>query len=147
MKVSPIDVDVDVALVADTLKKRSTGKRVRTPNCTHVSMERVFLGEDGHCEVCGRVPAMGFLYECRQDWDYDPLSPTSHTDSETSGQPKSPLRRDLEMFGLSESVIATADEGKYSAGQLEKLKELKKELNQCVWAANRGGQFDKSAER
>ena len=45
---------------------------------------------------------------------------------------KSPMRRELEHIGLSESVIDTAERGLYTSEQLEKLKFSKLELNRIV---------------
>ena len=45
---------------------------------------------------------------------------------------KSALRRELEHIGLSESVMATAEQGLYTDEQLEKLKVRKMELNRVI---------------
>jgi hypothetical protein len=107
-------------------------KRARVPNCTHVSMDRVYL-EGARCSQCTRLPPLGFLYECHQDRDYGfpqsvPMPGGEHVDESA----KSELRRNLERIGLSESVIATAEEGKYTSKQLEKLKAQKMDLNQVI---------------
>ncbi|KAF1960979.1 hypothetical protein CC80DRAFT_404224 [Byssothecium circinans] len=134
-------VDIDVAVLADTLKARAAVKRARVPSCTHISMERVYLGEEGHCAVCGRLPAMGFLYQCRQDSDR--VEPGEKNDE----WPKSDLRCELELIGLSESVIVSAEEGKYTDEQLEKLKILKRALNQAVADATQGTEANQAAEK
>ncbi|KAF2635285.1 hypothetical protein P280DRAFT_412071 [Massarina eburnea CBS 473.64] len=123
------------------LKARAaTAKRARIPNCTHVSMERVYLGEEGYCAACGRLPALGFLYACRQDCDYDSLASRPGTGDANANDQKSDLCRELEMIGLSKSIIATAEEGKYTEEQLEKLKTLKLELNQVISGSAQGSQ-------
>lgn len=96
-------------------------------------MARVSLGLGGHCSVCGKVPSLGFLYECRQDCDFG--SPyLGVLPDRLYGSPdfKSPLRAELEEIGLSESVIAAAEKGDYTTAQLEHLKNLKLKLNQDV---------------
>lgn len=106
-------------------------KRARIPNCTHISMERVHLGRYGRCFVCGQVPSIGFLYECRQD--HDPaLQPTSEIGQDCDDATKSDLCRDLEEAGLSKSIIAAAEQHKYTDEQLEKLKTLKEEMKQVI---------------
>ncbi|KAF2126448.1 hypothetical protein P153DRAFT_399229 [Dothidotthia symphoricarpi CBS 119687] len=106
-------------------------RRLRTMNCTHVDMDRIY-GRDQHCFVCGRSPSIGFLYECRQDHDgeslYDILSPKEDRIEVV----RSTLRVELEVIGLSKSVILTAEQGDYTAAQLELLKSQKRELKQII---------------
>jgi hypothetical protein len=113
-------------------KARPAPKRVRTPNCTHITMERVHYDEDLPCPVCGRVPPMRFLYECRQDDDIAFSHCAVVDDEDPEEQAKSPLRQELEHIGLSKSVILTAEQGGYTDQQLEKLKTLKQELKQAI---------------
>jgi hypothetical protein len=115
-----------------TFKARPAPKRVRTPNCTHITMERVHYDEDLPCPVCGRVPPMRFLYECRQDDDIAFSHCAVVDDEDPDEQAKSHLRQELEHIGLSESVIVTAEQGGYTEQQLEKLKALKQELKQAI---------------
>ncbi|KAF2676458.1 hypothetical protein K458DRAFT_321916 [Lentithecium fluviatile CBS 122367] len=124
---------IDAADLADRLKARAAPRRLRAPNCTHITMERVWLGDDIQCPVCGRVPSLGFLYECRQDTDVS----FSHCKPAVAGNSisesgKSTLRQELEEVGLSESVIHTAEQGGYTEEQLEKLKILKEQLKQVI---------------
>ncbi|PSN66480.1 hypothetical protein BS50DRAFT_635594 [Corynespora cassiicola Philippines] len=44
----------------------STMRRIKTPTCTHTTMDRVY-GREQLCDVCGRIPGLGFLYACRED--------------------------------------------------------------------------------
>ncbi|KAK1913123.1 hypothetical protein P3342_005059 [Pyrenophora teres f. teres] len=106
-------------------------KRVRAPNCTHVDMDRVF-GHDLQCHVCGRSPSIGFLYECKQDRDVVTLLDLLSPQVDKIKSCKSSLRHELEAIGLSESVILTAEKGHYTDEQLEKLKDLKLELNEII---------------
>lgn len=117
-------------------------RRVRTPNCTHVDMDRVY-GRHLQCYVCGREPSIGFLYECRQDYS----SPSLHDllsvpEDEGPAPPKSPLRSELEDVGLSESVIRTAEQGQYSYAQLEILKAQKQDLKQIIEDSIQGSQIN-----
>ena len=107
------------------------GKRMRAPNCTHVDMDRVF-GHDLQCHVCGRSPSIGFLYECKQDRDTETLSESMSSHVDKIEPCKSSLRQELEAIGLSKSIILTAENGHYTDEQLEKLKELKLELNDII---------------
>ncbi|KAA8618586.1 hypothetical protein PtrSN002B_008369 [Pyrenophora tritici-repentis] len=106
-------------------------KRVRAPNCTHVDMDRVF-GHDLQCQVCGRSPSIGFLYECKQDRDFVNLVDLLSPQVDKIKPCKSSLRQELEAIGLSESIILTAEKGHYTDKQLEKLKNLKLELNEII---------------
>jgi hypothetical protein len=126
-------VAIDATDLADQLKARTAPKRVRTPNCTHITMERVHYGEDVPCPVCRRVPSMGFLYECRQDSDVAFSHCSAVVDDESPNEStKSPLRRELEDIGMSESIVRTAEQDGYTHQQLEKLKTLKEELKQTI---------------
>lgn len=117
-------------------------KRVRTPNCTHVDMDRIH-GRDQQCYVCGREPSIGFLYECRQDCSspslYDSLAAAEGGDV---ARPKSPLRSELEDIGLSESVIRTAEQGQYTSAQLKVLKTQKQDLKQIIEDSIQGSQIN-----
>ena len=123
----------DPANLADQIKARTAPKRVRTPNCTHITMERVYYGDDIPCPVCGRVPPMGFLYECRQDSDVAFSHCSAVGDDESPNESvKSSFRQELKDMGMSESVIRTAEQGGYTEQQLKKLKLLKEELKQTI---------------
>ncbi|KAL5120023.1 hypothetical protein ACEQ8H_002121 [Pleosporales sp. CAS-2024a] len=113
-------------------KTRKTLKRSRAPNCTHLDMDRVY-GEHQKCDVCGRPPSLGFLYECRQDWDTQSLHDQLATGTDAAAKAtRSNTRAELEAIGLSESVIIGAEQGRYTSQQLEKLKTLKKHLRQTI---------------
>ncbi|KAJ4372635.1 hypothetical protein N0V86_007997 [Didymella sp. IMI 355093] len=129
-------------VIVDNIKARTMPKRVRTPNCTHVDMDRIY-GRDQQCYVCGREPSIGFLYECRQDCSspslHDLLAVPEHVDSL---RPKSPLRSELEDVGLSESVIRTAEQGQYTSAQLEILKSQKQDMKQIIEDSIQGSQIN-----
>ena len=106
-------------------------KRVRTPNCTHVDMDRVF-GRDQQCYVCGHSPSIGFLYQCRQDCNLDSLQDLLSLDDDKIEHVKSDLRLQLEDVGLSEAIIVAAENGHYTEAQLTRLQEQKLELRQIT---------------
>jgi hypothetical protein len=115
------------------MRARKMSKRTRAPNCTHLDMDRVY--GDHVCAFCGRTPSVGFLYECKQDCDVQPLRDlimeNSYDENEVIAF-KSDQRLQLEKLGLSESVILTAEQCNYSAVQLEKLKTQKKDMRQII---------------
>ncbi|KAF2264836.1 hypothetical protein CC78DRAFT_543868 [Lojkania enalia] len=121
--------NIVVSSLAKTVKSRAASKRApKTPNCTHINMDRIY-DDNEICHVCGRFPDIGFLYVCRQQdvpglplFDIDPAL-------------KSELRMELELVGLSHSVIETAERGEYTAEQLEKLRSQKLHLKQIISGA------------
>ncbi|KAJ4984570.1 hypothetical protein SVAN01_09971 [Stagonosporopsis vannaccii] len=140
MKVCSDALDTLLTIVDRT--KRTMPKRVRTPNCTHVNMDRIY-GRGQQCNVCGRAPSIGFLYECRQDCSppslHDLLSATE--DAET-GRIDFSLRSELEATGLSKSVIRAAEQGHYTPAQLEILKIQKQDLKQTIEDSIQGIQIN-----
>lgn len=145
MKVSHDVLDTPPTIANAT--KRTMPKRVRTPNCTHVNMDRIY-GRDLQCYVCGRAPSIGFLYECRQDCSapslHDLLSAAQGTET---ARAKSPLRSELQDADLSESVIRTAEQGHYTPAQLEILKIQKEDLKQAIEDSIQGSQINDAVAR
>ena len=141
-------MSIDLLEVVNKLKAHKMPKRVRTPNCTHVDMDRIY-GRDQQCYVCGREPSIGFLYECRQDCRSPSLQNLLSNDEvvEEHNRPKSPLRSELENVGLSESVIRTAEQGDYTSAQLSLLKAQKRELNQTIEDTIQGSQINDAVAR
>ncbi|KAF1968918.1 hypothetical protein BU23DRAFT_255591 [Bimuria novae-zelandiae CBS 107.79] len=108
--------------------------RHKAPACTHITMEQIprsYIGGDA-CPSCGNCRTLGFLYVCRQERDIAYLENLSAQKKDVEYLKKSDLRRELEHIGLSESVIATAEQGFYTDEQLEKLKAGKSKLNQII---------------
>ena len=141
MKVKPQLYNTLLRLLttSDKVKARTMPKRVRTPNCTHVDMDRIY-GQHQQCFVCGREPSIGFLYECRQDCSSRSLQEFhSQGDLDCS---KSPLRTELEAAGLSESVIQSAEQGHYTSAQLKVLKAQKLDLRQTIEDSIQGTQIN-----
>ncbi|KAF1921318.1 hypothetical protein BDU57DRAFT_439305 [Ampelomyces quisqualis] len=123
-------------------------KRNRAPNCTHLDMDRVY-GRDQDCEVCGRPPSIGFLYECRQDWATPSLRDmllATRSGDETDVV-KSDMRLQLEWLGLSESVIRAAEQGHYTPAQVEKLKTQKKDLRETISDSLQASQINDAAAK
>lgn len=118
--------------VVDNCKALTMPRRVRTPNCTHINMDRIY-GRDQQCYVCGREPSIGFLYECRQDCSSPSLHKLLAAQQEKETVPeKSTLRAELEDVGLSECVIRAAEQGHYTPAQLAILKTQKIDLKQII---------------
>ena len=132
MRVGTADINVDDLVNQIKARNMAKSKRVRTPNCTHVDMDRVY-GRDQQCYVCGREPSIGFLYECRQDSEAQSLHDLLEQEDEDPMEVvKTDMRLQLEWAGLSESVIRTAEQGHYTTAQLELLKAQKQELRQVI---------------
>jgi uncharacterized protein YdcH (DUF465 family) len=141
--------EIDLTDLVNQLKARNMPKpkRVRTPNCTHVDMDRVY-GRDLQCYVCGREPSIGFLYECKQDCDAQSLRDLWEQDNDDPAElPKSDMRLQLEWAGLSDSVIRAAEQGHYTSAQLEKLKGQKLELRQTISDTLQANQINNAVSR
>lgn len=127
---------IAAAHLANRPQVRAAPKRVHSPSCTHVTMDRVFVGKGAQCFACGHAPSLGFLYECREYCSPVPHSVLSEPDViDGGGSQKSSLRRELEEIGMSESVIAAAEGGHYTTQELAQLKCSKSRLNWAVTAA------------
>jgi hypothetical protein len=122
-------------------------RRIRTPNCTHLNMNRAY-GWHQQCDVCGRSPSIGFLYECRQDYDGPSLHDLLAEEDDDSGEVvKSDVRVQLQWLGLSESIIASAEQGHYTVAQLEKLKTQKTDLRQIISDSLQASQTNNAAAK
>jgi hypothetical protein len=142
------NVDVSVRDLVNQIKNRKMPKRTRAPNCTHLDMDRVF-GRHQLCAVCGNPPSIGFLYECRQDWETQSLRDllTNADQDDDIEVIKSDTRLNLEWLGMSESVILTAEQGDYTQAQLEKLKAQKNELRETISDQLQASQINDAAAR
>lgn len=125
--------NVDLSIIADLLAlKQNTNRRPAKPVCTHVVMSKLH-GPEHRCGTCYRVPSIGFVYVCEQDQAHS----TPHATSTTNRLPKGKKRRtlvELELLGLSESVIKTAAAGPYTAVQLETLIAQKLNVRKVIEA-------------
>jgi hypothetical protein len=76
------------------------------------------------CNVCGKLPSMGWLYECQQDQgqDYilDDLKKPDISDIIETFH-----IREMKLLGFSRSVVSQAERGLYTDDQLEILKRQK----------------------
>jgi CRISPR/Cas system-associated protein Cas10 (large subunit of type III CRISPR-Cas system) len=139
--------EINLSDQVNRIKARNMPKRVRTPNCTHLDMDRVY-GRDQLCYVCGREPPIGFLYQCKQDCHTQSLHDILEQENDCQIEVvKSDTRLQLEWAGLSESIILTAEKGHYTAEQLEKLKAQKRELRQIISDQLQASQINIAAAR
>jgi hypothetical protein len=106
-------------------------------------MERVPLDVSDYfsCPSCGNYRALGFLYVCRQERDVAYFENLTANAPDENYFAKSDLRREMEEIGLSESVIATAEQGLYTDQQIKKLKVKKTELNGVIAGSLRAAQM------
>lgn len=122
------------------------GKRTQTTNCTHVDMDRVY-GHDQQCSVCGCSSSLGFLYQCKQDNETEHLSDLISRNTSNIMPVKSRLRKELERAGLSESIITAAESGHYTDQQLQKLKQLKRDLQHTIIDVQQADQANDAISR
>ncbi|EUC40066.1 hypothetical protein COCMIDRAFT_30930 [Bipolaris oryzae ATCC 44560] len=122
------------------------GKRTQTTNCTHVDMDRVY-GHDQQCSVCGCSSSIGFLYQCKQDNETEHLSDLISRNTSNIMPVKSRLRKELERAGLSESIITAAESGHYTNHQLQKLKQLKRDLQHTIIDVQQADQANDAISR
>ncbi|EMD65036.1 hypothetical protein GGP41_003683 [Bipolaris sorokiniana] len=122
------------------------GKRSQTTNCTHVDMDRVY-GHDQQCSVCGCSSSIGFLYQCKQDNETEHLSDLISRNTSNIMPVKSRLRKELERAGLSESIIIAAESGHYTNQQLQKLKQMKRELQHTIIDVQQADQANDAISR
>jgi hypothetical protein len=141
------NVDINLGHLVDQIKARKMPKRIRTPNCTHLVMDRIY-DRDEQCDICGRPPLIGFLYECRQDWNLPTLHDMSMEENEGhAATVKSTLRLNLEGLGLSQSVIRAAEQGHYTDAQIEKIKAQKKDLRDIISDSLQASQINDAAAK
>lgn len=122
-------------------------RRARVPDCTHGAVDRVY--EPGQtCFVCGRPPALGFLYQCIQDCDPESLRDRILRARPDQIEPaKSNIRLWLEHLDMSESIILAAEDGHYTTAHLDKLIHLKQELHQTILNKLQGGQINNAMSK
>ncbi|KAH7552166.1 hypothetical protein BM1_09028 [Bipolaris maydis] len=106
------------------------GKRTQTTNCTHVDMDRVY----GHDQQCS-------------DNETEHLSDLISRNTSNIMPVKSRLRKELERAGLSESIITAAESGHYTDQQLQKLKQLKRDLQHTIIDVQQADQANDAISR
>lgn len=97
-------------------------------------MDKVF-GTDYQCQVCGRVPSLGWIYVCSQD------SALSYADVKARKKLRKIVNRiapnELDLLGFDKSVVKAAAEGFYTDKQLETLKSQKAKVKAVIEATQR----------
>ncbi|KAI8931957.1 hypothetical protein NX059_010856 [Plenodomus lindquistii] len=122
-------------------------RRTRVPDCTHGVLDRVY-DNDLSCFVCGRPPALGFLYQCAQDCEPETLRDyIMLADPDQIETAKSDVRLRLERFKMSESIIRAAESGHYTTAHLDKLIGLKQEMRQTIMDKLQGSQNNDAMSR
>ena len=112
----------------------------RRPQCTHMTMNRLY-GEHT-CQMCGKVPNIGWVYACKQD----ELLGCRHTltDSENlpvvadSGDYFEAQAKVAESLGTSTSVIKQMRDGEYSFDQMETLLQQRRHVIDVIKRAESG---------
>ncbi|KAF2161359.1 hypothetical protein M409DRAFT_28094 [Zasmidium cellare ATCC 36951] len=107
-----------------TPQKTTRHAMSRRPQCTHIYMNRVH--GDLTCNMCGRIPEVGWVYACQQDrlpGQYDPLPdvdavPVTVPDDSNYFDARA---RVAEYLHMSPSVIKGIRAGDYDIDQVEKL--------------------------
>ncbi|KAI7193955.1 hypothetical protein KC363_g2383 [Hortaea werneckii] len=110
----------------------------RRPQCTHMNMARVYGNHT--CQMCGKIPSMGWLYCCHQDSE-QPDTP-SHTDIFPIVPDESSFldvqARIAESLGIGSTVITGIRRGDYSFEQVDTLIEQKRHLLATIRRTERG---------
>ncbi|KAK4505557.1 hypothetical protein PRZ48_003520 [Zasmidium cellare] len=111
---------------ANNTPQRKTTKHamLRRPQCTHIAMKR--LHGSLTCNMCNRVPELGWVYSCEQDrlpGQYDPLPdvdavPITIPDESDYFDASARIAEYLQM---SPSIIKSIRAGDYDIDQVEKL--------------------------
>jgi hypothetical protein len=104
----------------------------RRGQCTHITMNR--LHGDHVCQMCGRIPKIGWLYACRQDWlvENQQESVASAAESAIVVPDESDyfdvMARFASSIKMSPSVIKQIRDGHYNYDQVERLVAQKEHL-------------------
>lgn len=104
------------------------------PSCTHVVMDRVF-NTLLTCQVCNRVPSVGWIYVCQQD-NHPPSNLIIPKPRKKSTKTKKrTVAEDLQSLGFNKSIIKAAEAGLYSTEQLDTLKQQRAHLREVIESA------------
>ncbi|KAI7544107.1 hypothetical protein KC331_g7001 [Hortaea werneckii] len=110
----------------------------RRPQCTHMNMARVYGNHT--CQMCGKIPSMGWLYCCHQDseqpncpsdTDIFPIVPNESSFLDVQA-------RIAESLGIGATVITGIRRGDYSFEQVDTLIEQKRHLLATIRRTERG---------
>jgi hypothetical protein len=111
------------------------------PNCTHITMDMTY--DISRCDICGRHPALGWLYQCNQDDHQETTIKLENERLET--QPSDSLVVfELKSLGFSQSIIDYAAAGHYTEAQLEILKTQKAKVMSAI--ETKAGRLPDTAE-
>ena len=103
----------------------------RRGQCTHITMNR--LHGDNTCQMCGRIPNIGWLYACRQDWLLERQKDLATTPAESAMVPDKSNYFEMmahlaQSLRMSPSVIKQIRDGLYTFDEVEKLVAQKDKL-------------------
>lgn len=96
------------------------------------------LHGENACQMCGRIPEIGWLYACRQDWlvenHQDSFEATASTSDAVPDETNyfDVMARFASSIGMSLSVVKQIRDGQYTYGQVEKLIAQKEHLNDVI---------------
>jgi hypothetical protein len=113
-------------------KTASQGVMPRREQCTHITMNR--LHGDNTCQMCGKMPDIGWLYACHQDWLVDNQQNSVATAAESAivvpddSNYFDAMARYATSIKMSPSVIKQIRDGQYNFDQVEKLIAQKEHL-------------------
>lgn len=88
--------------------------------------------------MCGRIPEIGWLYACRQDWLVENQQNSFATTASTSDAVPDEtnyfdvMARFASSIGMSPSVVKQICDGQYTYGQVEKLIAQKEHLSNVI---------------
>jgi len=113
-------------------KSASPSVLPRRGQCTHITMNR--LHGDNFCQMCGRIPDIGWLYACRQDWLVANQQESVATAAESAivvpdeSNYFDVMARFASSIKMSPSVVKQIRDGHYNYDQVEKLIAQKEHL-------------------
>ena len=129
-------------------QRNSKAVTARRPQCTHMSMTRQYGGH-ASCNMCGKVPSLGWLYTCQQDQeqtdrvadpDVFPVVPNESSYLDVQA-------RLAESLGMSSSVVTGIRSGDYTFEQVDRLIEQKKHLLATIRRTENGGSSSSTPQR
>jgi hypothetical protein len=113
-------------------KTASQSVMPRRGQCTHISMNR--LHGNNTCQMCGKMPDIGWLYACHQDWLINNLQDSVATAAESAivvpddSNYFDAMARYATSIKMSPSVVKQIREGLFNFDQVEKLIAQKEHL-------------------
>jgi hypothetical protein len=83
------------------------------------------------CDLCGKYPSLGWLYQCNQDKDQEASIKNGNQHLHITSA-DSFLVAELKSLGFSPSIIKQATPGQYSEDQLDLLKAQKENVHAVI---------------